>query len=62
MPTQPPADVCVCVCAGGGHTRGSEDSEEGQKSAAKECVCVYVVQTIVSHQCVCMCVRLTSPC
>lgn len=34
---------------------GSEDSEEGERSAAQECVCVYVVLSIVSHQCAYVC-------
>ncbi len=49
---------------GGVTPGGSEDSEEGERSAAEECVYVYVVLTIVSHQCVsvCVCARLISQC
>lgn len=54
------------ACVVGGSDTGSEDSEESERSAAKGCVCVYVVETIVSHRrvrlfvCACVCFLLST--
>lgn len=43
---------------GGRSRRWSEDSEEGERSAVQECVCVYAVLTIVHCVCICVCVLI----
>lgn len=45
---------------GGRSRRWSEDSKEGERSAAQECVCVYAILTIVHCVCVYMCVHFIS--